>query len=153
MLEFSSEKPKKNKSNSSLILFMVSLLSVGLMLFIEIVIVKRRSSLQIKISARRHVLQMHFDMLHQRSCLISDCPGRTLTGVENLTCGQVNPCMDVDVEDDARIPHSYLKNILFIFPIIRPRLSRVSQTCACASGSRSANNPPRTRTHTPPSLL
>lgn len=56
------------------------------------------------------------DMLHKRPCLISDCPGRTLTGVSDLTSGHVNPCVDVDVEDDVRIPPScFKKKMLFIF--------------------------------------
>lgn len=53
--------------------------------------------------------KVYFDMLHQRSFLNSNCPGRTLTGVSDLNCGHVNPCVDVDVEDDARIPPISLK--------------------------------------------
>lgn len=112
--------------------------------------------------------KMYFDMLHQRLCLISDCRARTLTGVSDLTCRHVNTCVDVDVEDDVRIPPSCLKKKkLYLFLIITQRSSRVSQTCPCPPGTDHDSPPPqastcsnrkkkntytRAHTHTPPSL-
>lgn len=87
--------------------------------------------------------KMYFDMLHQRLCLISDCRARTLTGVSDLTCRHVNTCVDVDVEDDVRIPPSSLKKKkLYLFLIIRQRSSRVSQTCPCPPGTDHDSPPP-----------